>query len=94
MRRRVPLAVACRWIALAVLLAARAAGAAPQVVAVGPIGFTVSDADRTAAFLAGVLDFEKAGDVEVAGPELCGMQSLASAALQHAGELAFPPRGR
>jgi len=27
MRRRVPLAVACRWIALAVLLAARAAGA-------------------------------------------------------------------
>jgi catechol 2,3-dioxygenase-like lactoylglutathione lyase family enzyme len=67
MRRRVPLAVACRWIALAVLLAARAAGAEPQVVAVGPIGFTVSDADRTAAFLTGVLDFEKTGDVEVAG---------------------------
>jgi catechol 2,3-dioxygenase-like lactoylglutathione lyase family enzyme len=53
-------------VALALLFAAQAAFAA-EVVAVGPIGVTVSDADRTAAFLRDVLEFEKAGDVEVSG---------------------------
>ena len=51
----------------ALLLAARAALAAPAVEAVGPIALTVSDADREAAFLHDVLAFEKASDVEVAG---------------------------
>ena len=40
------------------------------VSAVGAIGFTTADADRSAAFLHDVLDFEKVSDVEVAGPEL------------------------
>jgi catechol 2,3-dioxygenase-like lactoylglutathione lyase family enzyme len=53
-------------LALALLFAARSALAA-EVVAVGPIGFTVADADRTAAFLHDVLDFEKTRDVELAG---------------------------
>lgn len=34
------------------------------------------------------------GRVEVVGSEVCRMQSSASAALQHAGELGFPPRER
>jgi catechol 2,3-dioxygenase-like lactoylglutathione lyase family enzyme len=58
-----------RWllrVAVALLFAARSVLAA-EVVAVGPIAMTVSDADRSAAFLHGVLDFEKAGDVELAG---------------------------
>jgi catechol 2,3-dioxygenase-like lactoylglutathione lyase family enzyme len=51
------------------LLAARGALAA-EVAAVGPIGLTVSDADRAAAFLEKVLEFERAADVEVAGEAL------------------------
>jgi catechol 2,3-dioxygenase-like lactoylglutathione lyase family enzyme len=61
------LGVACRWVALAVLLAARAAGAEPAISAVGPIAVTVSDADRTAAFLRDVLEFEAVSDAEVTG---------------------------
>lgn len=43
---------------------------APQraaVVAVGPVGMTVSDMDRTIAFYSTVLSFEKVSDVEIAG---------------------------
>jgi catechol 2,3-dioxygenase-like lactoylglutathione lyase family enzyme len=61
------LGVACRWLALAVLLAARVAGAEAAVSAVGPIAVTVSDADRMAVFLRDVLEFEPVADVEVAG---------------------------
>jgi catechol 2,3-dioxygenase-like lactoylglutathione lyase family enzyme len=57
--------LACLFAAL--LLAAQAALAAPEVAAVGPLAFTVADADRSAAFLHEVLDFEPAGDVEWAG---------------------------
>jgi catechol 2,3-dioxygenase-like lactoylglutathione lyase family enzyme len=64
------MSVAWKWALLVGLLVARAAGAAPAIAAVGPIGLTVSDADREAAFLSEVLEFEKAGDVEVAGPEV------------------------
>ena len=53
-------------VAAALLFAARAALAAPAVVAVGPIALTVSDADREAVFLSDVLTFEKVSDVEVA----------------------------
>ena len=51
---------------VALLFAAQAAFAA-DVVAVGPIGVTVSDANGAAAFLHDVLEFERASDVEVAG---------------------------
>ncbi len=68
MRRRLAvLAAASKWIALLVLLAVRAAGAEARVEAVGPIAFTVSDADRQATFLREVLDFEPLADVELAG---------------------------
>jgi MIP family channel proteins len=39
-----------------------------RVAAVGAIGLTVSDMDRSVAFYGDVLGFEKASDVEVAGP--------------------------
>jgi len=55
---------------LALLLAARDAGAgAPAVRAVGPIGITVSDAERSAAFFTDVLGFEKVFEGELAGGE-------------------------
>ena len=41
--------------------------AEPLVQAVGPIGITVADMDRSVAFYRDVLSFEKDGDVEVAG---------------------------
>ncbi len=54
---------------------APAAARAP-VSAVGAIGFTVGDADRAAAFLAEVLDFEKVSDVEVDGAEVERLQGV------------------
>jgi catechol 2,3-dioxygenase-like lactoylglutathione lyase family enzyme len=63
-----------RHVALALVLAAallgvdgRATGGARAVLGVGPIGLTVADAERSAAFYARVLGFERIGDVEVAG---------------------------
>jgi catechol 2,3-dioxygenase-like lactoylglutathione lyase family enzyme len=53
--------------AAALLLAVQTAFAAPEIVAVGPIALTVSDADRSAAFLQDVLTFEKVSDADVAG---------------------------
>jgi hypothetical protein len=44
-------------------------GSASLVTAVGPIGMTVSDADRSAAFYARVLGFEKVFDTEVTGED-------------------------
>jgi MIP family channel proteins len=42
--------------------------AAARVATVGAIGLTVSDMDRSVAFYAGVLGFEKVADTEVSGP--------------------------
>jgi catechol 2,3-dioxygenase-like lactoylglutathione lyase family enzyme len=56
-----------RWLralATALLLAAPASA---QITAVGPLAFTVADADRSTAFLTDVLEFEQLSDVEVAG---------------------------
>jgi catechol 2,3-dioxygenase-like lactoylglutathione lyase family enzyme len=46
------------------------------VRAVGPIGMTVADADRSAAFYSTVLGFEKVSDVEVWGGEYERLQGV------------------
>ncbi|HEU4438362.1 MAG TPA: VOC family protein [Methylomirabilota bacterium] len=73
-RRRVVLALALA----AVLLGVPAPPARAQEVvhAVGPIGMTVADADRSIAFYAQVLGFEKVSDVEVWGPEYEQLQGV------------------
>lgn len=48
--------------------AARAEATEARIGAVGVIGLTVSDMNRSVAFYRDVLDFEKLSDVEVAGP--------------------------
>ena len=58
-----------RFALLFLVLALRAQAAEPQVSAVGPIGITVSDLDRSVAFYTDVLGFEKRGEKEVLGPE-------------------------
>ena len=58
---------ALRLALAALLFAAQAAFAAAEVVAVGPLSLTVSDAERSAAFLREVLDFEDVSDVELHG---------------------------
>jgi catechol 2,3-dioxygenase-like lactoylglutathione lyase family enzyme len=65
---------ACVLLALALLCAAvapdvRAGGANPLLRAVGPIGITVADMERSVKFYSEVLGFEKVSDVEVAGRE-------------------------
>jgi catechol 2,3-dioxygenase-like lactoylglutathione lyase family enzyme len=70
-RRRLPLILAF----VAALLLGGALSLAPLasaqgvVRAVGPIGMTVADADRSVAFYSQVLGFEKVSDVEVWGRE-------------------------
>ena len=55
---------------LALLAASLHAGGAPgQVRAVGAIGMTVASVERSAAFYAEVLGFEKVSDVQVAGED-------------------------
>ena len=68
-RRLLPVILA---LATAPLLGGESGLAAPvarqEVVrAVGPIGMTVADADRSIAFYSQVLGFEKVSDVEVWG---------------------------
>ena len=64
------------------LLLGGAAGLCPQaaaqgvVRAVGPIGMTVADADRSIAFYSQVLGFEKVSDVEVWGREYEQLQGV------------------
>jgi catechol 2,3-dioxygenase-like lactoylglutathione lyase family enzyme len=54
-----------------------APGAGQEVVrAVGPIGMTVADADRSIAFYSRVLGFEKVSDVEVWGREFEQLQGV------------------
>jgi catechol 2,3-dioxygenase-like lactoylglutathione lyase family enzyme len=50
--------------------AARAPAAPARVVAVGPVGITVSDMDRAVEFYRRVLDFEVVSDHELAGEEV------------------------
>jgi catechol 2,3-dioxygenase-like lactoylglutathione lyase family enzyme len=52
------------------------AGAEGLVRAVGPIGMTVGDMERSIAFYSRVLDFEKVFDVEVWGPDWERLQGL------------------
>jgi catechol 2,3-dioxygenase-like lactoylglutathione lyase family enzyme len=73
---------ALRACAAALLAWAGAAFAAGPVEAVGAIGFTVADAERTAAFFHEVLDFEKVSELEVAGPELERLQGVFPARLR------------
>jgi catechol 2,3-dioxygenase-like lactoylglutathione lyase family enzyme len=62
--------VAFPVVALALLAASLHAGGAPeQVRAVGAIGMTVASVERSAAFYADVLGFEKVSDVQVAGDD-------------------------
>jgi catechol 2,3-dioxygenase-like lactoylglutathione lyase family enzyme len=63
-------------LAVALLCVARGAGAAAPVEAVGPIGFTVADAGRSASFFEEVLGFERVGDVELAGPGIERLQGV------------------
>jgi catechol 2,3-dioxygenase-like lactoylglutathione lyase family enzyme len=77
-RRQLPLILAF----VAALLLGGALGLAPLasaqgvVRAVGPIGMTVADADRSAAFYSQVLGFEKVSDVEVWGREYEQLQGV------------------
>jgi catechol 2,3-dioxygenase-like lactoylglutathione lyase family enzyme len=62
---------------LALLLAlAPAVGAQPLVHAVGPIGMTVGDMERSVAFYSRVLGFEKVSDVEVWGEDWERLQGV------------------
>jgi catechol 2,3-dioxygenase-like lactoylglutathione lyase family enzyme len=47
----------------------RPAASAPLVQAVGPVGMTVADMDRSLDFYESVLSFEKVSDVELAGDD-------------------------
>jgi catechol 2,3-dioxygenase-like lactoylglutathione lyase family enzyme len=69
-RPTVPSLAAAVLLAAALALAApvRAAATAPPVAAVGCIGMTVSDLERSIAFYSGVLAFEKVAEEEAAGP--------------------------
>jgi len=73
-RRRFPLILA---LATALLLGLVPRAHAQGIVrAVGPIGMTVADADRSIAFYSQVLGFEKVSDVEVWGPEYEQLQGI------------------
>ncbi len=77
-RRQLPLILAF----VAALLLGGVLGLAPLasaqgvVRAVGPIGMTVADADRSVAFYSQVLGFEKVSDVEVWGREYEQLQGV------------------
>ena len=77
-RRQLPLVLA---LATALLLGGAGelcsqAAAQGVVRAVGPIGMTVADADRSVAFYSQVLGFEKVSDVEVWGREYEQLQGV------------------
>ena len=62
-------------VASAIWLAGIAHGE-PAIRAVGPIGMTVADADRSVAFFSDVLGFEKVSDVEVWGEDYERLQGV------------------
>jgi catechol 2,3-dioxygenase-like lactoylglutathione lyase family enzyme len=67
--RRLPRLLRPALLALVLLSAAAAAAQQPLVSAVGPIGMTVSDMDRSVEFYSRVLHFQKISDQEVAGEQ-------------------------
>jgi catechol 2,3-dioxygenase-like lactoylglutathione lyase family enzyme len=75
-------ALARAVLAAALLLGTAAARAAGPIEAVGPIGFTVADAERSASFFEEVLGFERVGDVELAGPDVERLQGVFPARLR------------
>ena len=77
-RRRLPLTFALAAALILGGLASLAPPAAAQALvrAVGPIGMTVADVDRSAAFYGTVLGFEKVSDVEVWGGEYERLQGV------------------
>ena len=77
-RRRLPLSFALvTALALGGAIGLTPLAAAQEVVrAVGPIGMTVADADRSTAFYSQVLGFEKVSDVEVWGREYEQLQGV------------------
>jgi catechol 2,3-dioxygenase-like lactoylglutathione lyase family enzyme len=75
--RRSPSAAAALLVAvLAATWLVGAAHADPAIRAVGPIGMTVADVERSAAFYSGVLGFEKVSDVEVWGADYERLQGV------------------
>lgn len=75
-----PLAPSLVTATLLVLWAQTALAAA--VAAVGPIGLTVADAERSAVFFEEVLEFERVRDVEVAGAEIEHLQGVFAARMR------------
>jgi catechol 2,3-dioxygenase-like lactoylglutathione lyase family enzyme len=76
--RRLPWASA-RLVILTLAAAVWLAGMAhaePAIKAVGPIGMTVADVERSMAFYAGVLGFEKVSDAEVWGGDYERLQGV------------------
>ena len=70
---------AAAGLVVVVLTAAWLVGAAhaqPAIRAVGPIGMTVADVERSAAFYSEVLGFEKVSDVEVWGADYERLQGV------------------
>jgi catechol 2,3-dioxygenase-like lactoylglutathione lyase family enzyme len=64
-------------VALSLVLGLVTGAAAQDLVrAVGPIGMTVGDMERSIAFYSRVLDFEKVSDVEVWGPDWERLQGV------------------
>jgi catechol 2,3-dioxygenase-like lactoylglutathione lyase family enzyme len=64
-------------VALSLVLGLVTGAAAQDLVrAVGPIGMTVADMERSIAFYSRVLDFEKVSDVEVWGPDWERLQGV------------------
>ena len=74
--RRIALVLVAALVLLAPWASLRAGNAAPPVSAVGAIGMTVASVERSAAFYADVLGFEKISDVEVAGEEWARLQGV------------------
>jgi catechol 2,3-dioxygenase-like lactoylglutathione lyase family enzyme len=74
-RRRLVVPIAVVVLALGLGLVP-GAGAQGLVRAVGPVGMTVGDMDRSIAFYSRVLDFEKLSDVEVWGSDWERLQGV------------------
>jgi catechol 2,3-dioxygenase-like lactoylglutathione lyase family enzyme len=75
-RSRLALARLVLLVAAGAAWLAGAAHAEPAIKAVGPIGMTVADVERSMAFYSGVLGFEKMSDVEVWGGDYERLQGV------------------
>jgi catechol 2,3-dioxygenase-like lactoylglutathione lyase family enzyme len=63
-------------VAVSAIWLAAVAHAEPAIKAVGPIGMTVADVERSIAFYSDVLGFEKVSDVEVLGDDYERLQGV------------------